>query len=488
MTTHNNWPAGFGARTLLPGLVLLGVVLWLMRDTAISMVEIWRRSETFTHAFLVPPISLWLVWRRREAIAAASPRPMPWVLLLVIGACLTWLLGELATVAAASQFALVGLLVLIVPALFGWAVTRELLFPLGFLFFAVPFGEFLVPTMINYTADFTIAALRWTGIPVYREGNDFVIPSGNWSVVEACSGVRYLIASLMVGTLFAYLNYRSMARRLLFIGVAILVPIVANWLRAYMIVMIGHLSGNRLAVGADHLLYGWVFFGIVIGLMFWIGARWAEPEVVAEPVSAQRGDRQPSRTASVWVMAALVAAAPAATKVWSDRIDRELAAAATPTALQPGELAQGWSADPTADPGWRPAWSEPSAAYMGGYRRADDAVWVWAGYYRHQSSERKLVASTNTLAGNANGGWAETSSTMRSVQTASGPLSLSSARVEAVDGAHRRCAQATAGLAGLLGRRPFHRQCCTGQATAGLGRAARSWRRRCGALDGDAAE
>ena len=77
MTTDNNRPAGFGARTLLPGLVLLGVVLWLLRDTATAMVEIWRRSETFTHAFLVPPISLWLIWRRRQALAGLPLRPMP---------------------------------------------------------------------------------------------------------------------------------------------------------------------------------------------------------------------------------------------------------------------------------------------------------------------------------------------------------------------------------------------------------------------------
>ena len=60
------------------------------------------------------------------------------------------------------------------------------------------------------------------------------------------------------------------------VGVAIVVPVVANWLRAYMIVMLGHLSNNTIAVGVDHLVYGWVFFGIVIMLMFWIGARWAE--------------------------------------------------------------------------------------------------------------------------------------------------------------------------------------------------------------------
>jgi exosortase len=68
--------------------------------------------------------------------------------------------------------------------------------------------------------------------------------------------------------------------------VSIAVPVVANWLRAYMIVMIGHLSGNTLAVGVDHLIYGWVFFGVVIMMMFMVGARWAEPPLIGSSAPA----------------------------------------------------------------------------------------------------------------------------------------------------------------------------------------------------------
>jgi hypothetical protein len=54
-----------------------------------------------------------------------------------------------------------------------------------------------------------------------------------------------------------------------------------------MIVMLGHLSGNTIAVGVDHLLYGWLFFGVVVMLMFYVGGRWSEPD-------AQRQARQPA--------------------------------------------------------------------------------------------------------------------------------------------------------------------------------------------------
>src|SRR4029453_12636412 len=105
------------------------------------------------------------------------------------------------------------MLVLAVPMLLGMEVARAITFPLAFLLFMVPFGEFLLPPLMEGTASVTIAALRLTGVPVYREGLQFVIPSGKWSVVEACSGVRYLIASMVVGVLFASLNSRSLRRR-----------------------------------------------------------------------------------------------------------------------------------------------------------------------------------------------------------------------------------------------------------------------------------
>jgi exosortase A len=307
-STATRW----GGPLLVLGLVL-GCLLFLYRDTLIAMVGIWQRSETFAHCFLVPPISLWLIWRDRARLKGLSPRPQPWLLLGLAGLAFFWLLSDMAGVNAATQFAFTALLVLSVPAVLGLRVAREMAFPLGFLFFMVPVGEFLMPQFMEWTADFTVAALQFSGIPVYREGLNFVIPSGSWSVVEACSGIRYMIASFMVGSLFAYLNYSTLRRRLIFCAVSLLVPLVANWLRAYLIVMLGHFSGNTLAVGVDHLIYGWLFFGIVIGIMFMIGARWSQPpaaprsHAATDKVAATAG---PSGLALLALAAATILALP----------------------------------------------------------------------------------------------------------------------------------------------------------------------------------
>lgn len=376
--------------------LLIGLTLVLYRETAFAMVEIWMRSGTFAHAFVVPPISLWLIWRRREVIARAVPHASMSALPLLALAAMAWLAGWLGAVNAAAQFALIGLLISTVLVVLGFGVARLILFPLLFLFFAVPFGEFMLPQLMQWTADFTVAAVRLSGVPVYREGLHFIIPSGSWSVVEACSGIRYLIASLMVGTLFAYLNYNSTKRRVLFVIVAALLPLAANWLRAYMIVMLGHLSDNKLAAGVDHLVYGWVLFGIVMLVLFMIGARWSEPELSAaeivpmvEPVAAaSRGSALLLPT----LLAAVVLIAPHLF-LYTERS----AADAPAPLLQTPVAAPGWSAvDTTTE--WHPNYQRPAAELRASYQRAGRApIGLYLGFYANQDRESKLIGSHNTL-------------------------------------------------------------------------------------------
>jgi exosortase A len=257
---------------------LLLSILGIFYQTTSSMVSTWIRSETYTHGFLILPIVIWLVWQKRELLSHYPPAPSYIALIPLSIAGMVWMLGYLVDVLVVQQLALVAMLVLSFLVVMGLRLFKVLLFPLIFLFFAVPMGEGLVPAMMEYTATMTVTLVKLSGIPVYRDGMFISLPSGNWSVVEACSGVRYLISSITLGCLFAYINYSSYRKRFIFIVVSAIVPIVANGLRAYMIVMLGHLSGMELAVGVDHLIYGWVFFGLVMLVLFSIGSKWRDLE------------------------------------------------------------------------------------------------------------------------------------------------------------------------------------------------------------------
>lgn len=382
----------------LAGVLAALIVIGLFLPTARDMAWIWWRSETFAHGMVVMPISLWLIWRLRHRLSALPLRPAPGALGALLLAALAWALGETAGVAALSHAALAGMVIAAVWAIWGNALARAAMFPLGFLLFCVPVGEFLVPTLMHYTADFAVTAVRASGVPVYREGLSFVIPSGRWSVVEACSGIRYLIASVMVGFLFAYLNYRSLMRRALFVAASVVVPLVANWFRAYLIVMVGHLSGNKLATGVDHLIYGWVFFGIVILGLFWVGSLWREDDAPLPAYAAQQAAENANQ--GVWrrVLPFLFAIAVVA-GVWIP-VQRWLVdiPPAKAYVLDAPAAAPGWvqvGGEPAF--GWQPHYVGERARRVQSYQQGSETVTLFMAYYAREAPGRKLIQWDNRL-------------------------------------------------------------------------------------------
>lgn len=375
---------------------LLLTFLWVLGwywQTAQGIAGIWWNSDTFAHGLAVLPAFGWLVWRARDRIGGLQPQPTAWMTLPIAAAGSLWLLGGMVSVAAAQHFALFALLVSAFVGVLGWRLSRVLLFPLLFLFFGVPIGEFLLPTLMHYTAEFTVWALRLSGVPVYQEGLHFIVPNGRWSVVEACSGVRYLIASLFVGALYAYLHYASLKRRLLFMLVALAVPILANWLRAYMIVMLGYLSDNKIAAGVDHILYGWVFFGVVIFLMFWIGGRWQEAAAAVVPQGEVAPDDKARAVRGLAVLPLLVAVAlfPPVLKLLSAPVP------AFPVALSAPAPAQGWVEAPGESFDYRPVYAGARAEISRDYATHGSAapVLFHAAWYFGQRENSEMVAWGN---------------------------------------------------------------------------------------------
>jgi len=235
--------------------------------------------------------------------------------------------------------------------------------------------------------------IQLTGIPVYWEGFFISLPSGDWSIVEGCSGVRYLIASLAVGALYAYLFYYSWWRRVAFILLAIVTPVIANGLRAFMIIMIGHFSDMKLATGVDHLLYGWVFFGIVIMIMFWVGSFWWDK--APEPETVGTGDERDNYRNRYWLALPLVLAilivAPMAMHSAQQSVDGQSPVIPVP------EATGGWTLVDQPLSSWSPQYLGATAERFASYRRDGQQVDVFLYYYLNQSQGAELVNSQNIL-------------------------------------------------------------------------------------------
>jgi exosortase A len=361
--------------------------------TAWSIISIWERSGTYAHGYVILPISMWLIWRRRAVLATLPLKPC-WPALPALLACGgVWLVAQVGDVQIVRQYAFVAMMPLSVLALLGLPLARAIVFPLAYLLFMVPVGESLVPPLIDITANFTIDALRLTGIPVLRDGNSFAIPSGNWSVVDACSGLRYLIASITLGWLYAYLTYRSLWRRVAFILTATLLPVLANGMRAYMIVMIGHLSGMTLAVGVDHIIYGWAFFGLVMLLLFWVGSFWRDDVPPSAGQEALRASRHAVAPMPGWRVAALSLAVLLSVGAWPALAYRaeHLAPAAARVQLAP--IA---SSAPAFSP-WVPGFTPSTASLQVFQATGSQPVGLHLLYYGNNSGDGKLISSANHM-------------------------------------------------------------------------------------------
>lgn len=374
------------------------LLLWLYRETWGGMVAVWARSETFAHGFLVLPVSLWLAWRQRQALARIRPRPWPAALAGLAAAGGLWLAARLAEVNVVEQLAFVLMLQLVTVALLGREAARRLAFPLAFLWFAVPMGEALIPPLMAFTARFTVALLRLTGIPVYAEGTYFSIPGSDWSVVEGCSGIRYLIASLFLGTLYAHLGYRKRWKQGLFVVLSAVVPVIANGLRAYLIVMIAYLSDLRLALGVDHFIYGWVFFGLVVFVLFWLGGRWRDPEPRVQ-APARPGPGSGDGRSRGWLAGTVLLGLGLATLPprWVAHVDR-LQAAQLPARVSlvlPERIGPWRRVPPFTD--WRPHHLSPTAEAAAAYAGPDGRIGVHLAYYAVQRQGAELINSQNYL-------------------------------------------------------------------------------------------
>jgi exosortase A len=376
-------------------LVALGAaaaaILLLFAGDALDMVRIWWTSATFNHCFLVVPIIFWLVWQRLPDLKALAPRAWAPGLVPVGAGAAVWLLGEAGNVALLRHLGLVLMLQGLVVACLGKAVARGIAFPLFYAVFLAPFGEELVAPLQTLTAKMSMALLALTGVPAHIEGIFISTPSGLFRVAEACSGVRFLVAMAALSALAANLCFRSWPRRLAFVAFALAVSVLANGVRAFGTIYIAYRTNNEVAVGIDHLIYGWVFFAIVIALIVAAGwrfmdrapnARWFDPAGLQSPGAA------PGRPARAAQAAALALAFAAAAPLWTGAV-----AAAGTRAVPDSPLPEvaGWARGP-ASRDWQPHFVGADRIRQARYRNAegqqvDLAIVVFA----RQSEGRELV-------------------------------------------------------------------------------------------------
>ena len=401
-STQNRRP--IAASALAPGwrpaLILIGVaglvfggIFW---HEVAQAVDVWIGSTAYNHCFLIIPLAAFLLWERRELFASVSPQPTLWPLLLMPLLSAIWLIAAVLDIQEGRQLVMVAMFEVVILVAIGPPVYRLLLAPLLFLFFLVPSGAFLVPSLQRITASITIAGLHALQIPVYSDGYMIEIPEGPFEIAEACAGLRFLIASVVFGCFFAVLMYRSFLRRTVFIIISVAVPIAANGLRALGIIALAHLEGSAAAVEADHIVYGWVFFTLVILALIGIGMAFAQRAGRPLPTSVKAVRKAPFWQFAVAISVAVLFAL--AGPAYAHRLDSLYPAGPLPLVDSP-PVGAPWRMLAGSRPDWRPLVHGADREFIENFEEPGSGVVIrYLAFYRLRAIGNLLTTTENRLA------------------------------------------------------------------------------------------
>ncbi|HEX3810903.1 MAG TPA: exosortase A [Rhizomicrobium sp.] len=373
----------------ISALLALSAIFW---REAFGAYRVWVESPTFNHCFLILPISLYMMWSRRRSLLEAPIAAEPLAAIPLAFLSFAWLIASILAILEAQQFVVMTMLQAVLLGLVGMPAYRRFLAPFLYLYFLVPSGAFLVPILQNFTAHFAVLGLELIGVPVFSNGAVIEIPAGTFAVAEACAGLRFLVATIAFGVFFACETYRSVWRRLIFIALCIVVPIIANGLRVFGLLVAAEWIGDATAALADHVIYGWGFFSVVLLILVFIGRSFSDlyGDEDSEPASQPRSALKAGPIAIAALLFAVAASFFPVVAIFLDR-----SAAIQPPAVP--ALSAPWKRV-SDDSHWLPVVVGATRTSQDAYSDGDRTVYRFVALYVPQGRTNNLIRSDNRVA------------------------------------------------------------------------------------------
>jgi exosortase len=254
------------------GLGIAGLVAILYGPLLTHMVVQWWQDPDYGHGFFVPLFSGCVLWRQRERWTKSEIKPSNFGLPVMLGAVGLLLVGSLGAELFTSRLSLLVLLAGMTLFLAGWGVLRAVSFPLGFLIFMIPipaiiYNQITFPLQL-LASRFAALWLELVQVPVLRDGNVLIMSNYSLEVVEACSGIRSLMALVTLATAYGYFAEPRRWVRIVLVILMVPTAIVSNAIRIMGAGVLAHRFGPAAAEGFLHEFSGWVIFLAALVLMF----------------------------------------------------------------------------------------------------------------------------------------------------------------------------------------------------------------------------
>ena len=258
---------------LLLTIFLFGTFILAFFPVWKRLITTWYSSDQYSHSFFVVPITLYIIWKKKDILAKTPISPSWWGMALVIFSLLLYLFAHFAEILTLTSFSMVLLLAGAIIYLYGFLIFKELLFPLVFLLFMISIDgqiySFLTIPLQLFVSKLSVWLVSTIGVPVYREGNVIHLPDKIMQVVQACSGLRSMISLLMLSAIVSYLTLKSNILRFVLFLTGIPVAIFVNIIRVSLMVFVFYYFNYDLTKDSVHTVFGIIIFCIaliVIGL------------------------------------------------------------------------------------------------------------------------------------------------------------------------------------------------------------------------------
>jgi exosortase len=280
-------------------LLLVGLTLWLYWPVLVPMARQWYVDPNYSHGMLIPLLTAYFVWERRDRLSGLAPRPSWAGLGLLLTGFFILMVGQVG-----AELFLQRISLLVVSAGLFWFVVgrrafRVLVFPIAFLVFMIPLPAIVLNAVAFplqlFAAQAATMCLVALDVPVLREGNVISLASTTLEVAEACSGIRSLMSLLALGTVYAYFTEQVMWKRWVIVVAAIPVAIAANAFRVAGTGVLAHYFGEEAAQGFYHDFSGWLVFVVAFLLLLGIGSLLKRPWTQRRALEKGQTQHHPGR-------------------------------------------------------------------------------------------------------------------------------------------------------------------------------------------------
>ena len=260
----------------IPFIMVLLCFFVLYHKIVYSMVTDWSIDDDYSHGFLIPLISGYLIWYKKDILSKISINPSNFGLMLLTGSLAFFIITNLGAELFTMRFSMIMVILSGSVFLAGWKFTKALFLPIVYLIFMIPlpaiiWNKIAFPLKL-FATKIAVGVISFLTIPVYREGNIIHLANTTLEVVDACSGLRSLTSLLALSAAFALISEHSKIKKNILFLAAVPIAIFVNIVRLSGTAVMARHFGAQVAQGFLHEVSGilvFVFAFVLLYIVHW---------------------------------------------------------------------------------------------------------------------------------------------------------------------------------------------------------------------------